>query len=130
MEFKENFLWGVATAANQCEGGYLEGGKGLTIQDYIKGGGIGKPRMFRSTMEEGAFYPSHDAVDHYHHYEEDIRLLAEMGCKCYRMSISWARIFPTGCEEEPNQEGLSFYKNIFTLCKSFGIEPGGDLKPL
>lgn len=39
MEFKENFLWGVATAANQCEGGYLEGGKGLTIQDYIKGGG-------------------------------------------------------------------------------------------
>ena len=75
MEFKENFLWGVATAANQCEGGYLEGGKGLTIQDYIKGGGIGRPRMFRSTMEEGAFYPSHDAVDHYHHYEEDIRLL-------------------------------------------------------
>lgn len=123
MEFKENFLWGVATAANQCEGGYLEGGKGLTIQDYIKGGGIGRPRMFRSTMEEGAFYPSHDAVDHYHHYGEDIRLLAEMGCKCYRMSISWARIFPTGCEEEPNQEGLSFYKNIFTLCKSFGIEP-------
>ena len=55
MEFKENFLWGVATAANQCEGGYLEGGKGLTIQDYIKGGGIGRPRMFRSTMEEGAF---------------------------------------------------------------------------
>ena len=123
MEFKENFLWGVATAANQCEGGYLEGGKGLTIQDYVKGGGIGKPRMFRSTMEEGAFYPSHDAVDHYHHYEEDIRLLAEMGCKCYRMSISWARIFPTGCEEEPNQEGLSFYKNIFTLCKFLGIEP-------
>ena len=40
MEFKENFLWGVATAANQCEGGYLEGGKGLTIQDYVKGGGI------------------------------------------------------------------------------------------
>ena len=81
MEFKENFLWGVATAANQCEGGYLEGGKGLTIQDNIKGGGIGRPRMFRSTMEEGAFYPSHDAVDYYHHYEEDIRLLAEMGCK-------------------------------------------------
>ena len=71
MEFKENFLWGVATAANQCEGGYLEGGKGLTIQDYIKGGGIGRPRMFRSTMEEGAFYPSHDAVDHYHHFGGD-----------------------------------------------------------
>ena len=130
MEFKENFLWGVATAANQCEGGYLEGGKGLTIQDYIKGGGIGRPRMFRSTMEEGAFYPSHDAVDYYHHYEEDIRLLAEMGCKCYRMSISWARIFPTGCEEEPNQEGLSFYKNIFTLCKSFGVMPMGAYKSL
>lgn len=115
MEFKENFLWGVATAANQCEGGYLEGGKGLTIQDYIKGGGIGRPRMFRSTMEEGAFYPSHDAVDHYHHYEEDIRLLAEIGCKCYRMSISWARIFQPDAKRSQIRKDFPFIR-IFLLC--------------
>lgn len=76
MGFPKDFLWGAATAANQCEGGYAEGGKGLSIQDYIKGGSLNKPRMFRSTMEDGAFYPSHDAVDHYHRYEEDIALFA------------------------------------------------------
>lgn len=123
MGFPKDFLWGAATAANQCEGGYPEGGKGLSIQDYIKGGSLNKPRMFRSTMEDGAFYPSHDAVDHYHRYEEDIALFARMGMKCYRMSISWTRIFPTGCEEEPNQEGLCFYEKIFRLCKANGIEP-------
>ena len=115
MVFPKDFLWGGATAANQCEGGYLDGGKGLTIQDMITGGGIDKPRLFRGKIDESAFYPSHEAVDFYHYYKEDIRLFGEMGFKCYRMSISWARIFPQGEEKEPNEEGLAFYEAVFEI---------------
>ena len=123
MVFPKDFLWGGATAANQCEGGYLDGGKGLTIQDMITGGGIDKPRLFRGKIDESAFYPSHEAVDFYHYYKEDIRLFGEMGFKCYRMSISWARIFPQGEEKEPNEEGLAFYEAVFEECHKYGIEP-------
>lgn len=123
MNFPESFLWGAAMAATQCEGAYLEGGKGLTVQDFVKGGGKDTPRMFKSRIEKNEFYPSHTAVDFYHHYEEDIRLMAEAGLKCYRMSISWARIFPNGDDDEPNENGLRFYQNIFELCHDYGIEP-------
>ena len=123
MVFPKDFLWGGATAANQCEGGYLDGGKGLTIQDMITGGGIDKPRLFRGKIDESVFYPSHEAVDFYHYYKEDIRLFGEMGFKCYRMSISWARIFPQGEEKEPNEEGLAFYEAVFEECHKYGIEP-------
>ena len=54
------------------------------------------------------FYPSHQSIDFYHHYEEDIKLFAEMGFKALRFSISWPRIFPNGDETEPNQKGLAF----------------------
>ena len=62
-------------------------------------------------------------MDFYHHYEEDIALLAEMGFKCFRMSINWTRIFPTGMEDEPNEKGLEFYDKVFDCCKKHGIEP-------
>ena len=62
------------------------------------------------------------ASDFYHHYHEDIRLMKEMGFKAFRMSIAWTRIYPNGIEEEPNQEGIAFYKDVFQELKANGIE--------
>ena len=62
---------------------------------------------------EGNCYPSHEAVDFYHHYKEDIAMFAEMGFKCFRMSINWPRIFPQGDELQPNEAGLAFYDRVF-----------------
>ena len=123
MKLKDNFLWGGATAANQYEGGFNEGGRGLSINDVHKGGNVNTPRVIHDYIHEGDYYPSHEAVDFYHRYKEDIALLAEMGFKCFRMSISWSRIFPRGDESEPNEEGLRFYDNIFDELLKYDIEP-------
>ena len=123
MPFPKNFLWGGARAANQIEGGYAEGGKGLSIADMLSNGTHSSPRTISSSTEEGLYYPNRIASDFYHHYEEDIALMAEMGYKAYRMSIAWTRIYPTGEEGEPNQEGLSFYKKVFICLKEHNIEP-------
>lgn len=74
-------------------------------------------------LEEGTFYPSHDAIDHYHRFKEDIALFAEMGFKMYRFSIAWTRIFPNGDEETPNEEGLKFYEELIDECRKYNIEP-------
>ncbi|WP_027727266.1 6-phospho-beta-glucosidase [Treponema sp. C6A8] len=123
----EGFLWGGATAANQCEGAWQEGGRGLANVDLIPYGKgrfpvmAGKMRMLECDSEH--LYPSHEAIDMYHHYKEDIRLFAEMGFKCYRLSIAWTRIFPNGDEKEPNEAGLKFYDDLFDECHKYGIEP-------
>ena len=109
----ENFLWGGATAANQVEGAYLEDGKGLSIADVEQSSQVGVPREIHEDVHPGVYYPSHEAVDFYHHYKEDIALFAEMGFRCYRMSIAWTRIFPNGDDEQPNEAGLQFYDNVF-----------------
>lgn len=127
MGLRKDFLWGGATAANQCEGGYTEGGRGLSNVDVIPTGpdrkliSAGKKKMLDFDQEH--FYPAKNAIDMYHHYMDDIHLLAEMGLKCFRMSISWSRIFPNGDDAEPNEEGLLFYENIFKELKRLGIEP-------
>ena len=125
--FPKDFLWGGAIAANQAEGAYLEGGKGLTTVDLIPFGENRLPTKLglrsQVTMDEDEYYPSHEAIDFYHRYKEDIALFAEMGFKVFRTSIAWARIFPKGDELEPNQEGIAFYKDLFTECKKHGIEP-------
>ena len=123
MAFPKNFLWGGATAANQCEGAYLEDGKGLSVPDMLLGGDVNTPRTFCPKITDGVFYPSHDAIDMYHHFKEDIALFAEMGFKCYRFSINWSRIFPNGDDEFPNEAGLKFYDNLIDECKKYGIEP-------
>ena len=104
----KNFLWGGASAANQYEGGYHEGGRGLSINDVEMGASHGKKREIHEYVHEDIYYPSHKAVDFYHHYQEDIALMAEMGFRCYRMSIAWSRIYPHGDDEYPNEEGLKF----------------------
>ncbi|MCP0887460.1 family 1 glycosylhydrolase [Ligilactobacillus sp. WILCCON 0076] len=150
MSFKKNFLWGGATAANQYEGAYLEDGKGLSTADVMTNGSHTQPRRITwknpTTGEtgsvlftfggrtnipvgaipaviEGEYYPSHEGTDFYHHYKEDIRLMSEMGFKTFRLSINWARIFPNGDDDQPNEKGLAFYDNVFTECQRYGIEP-------
>ncbi len=123
MTFSKDFLWGGAVAANQCEGAWNEGGKGESIQDHITAGTLNKPRRFTRELDSEEYYPSHDGVDFYHRYKEDIRLFAEMGFKVFRLSIAWSRIFPCGDEEQPNEEGLLFYDNVFDECRKYGIEP-------
>ena len=78
MAFPKNFLWGGALAANQYEGGYLDGGKGLSVPDMLLGGDVNTPRTFCPKIEDGVFYPSHTAIDFYHRWKEDIAILAEM----------------------------------------------------
>lgn len=144
--FPSHFLWGGATSASQIEGGYNEGGKGLSIYDVRTAGSIKGPRYYTyrdpsgapgkyaellELMPEGAkyalheneYYPNHVAIDFYHHWKEDIQLLAGMGIKVFRMSVDWSRIYPTGMEENPNEEGLKFYREIFEELHRFGIEP-------
>lgn len=120
---KDDFLWGGATAANQYEGAWDADGKGISVADICTGGSVAHPKRITPEFEKGTFYPSREAVDFYHHYEEDIRLFAEMGFKCFRMSIAWTRIFPTGLEEKPNEAGLQFYDKVFDCCKKYNIEP-------
>lgn len=116
--FPENFLWGGAVAANQCEGAYDEDGKGLSIQDVMPHG-IKGARTAAPTEDNMKLV----AVDFYHRYQEDIRLFAEMGFKVFRLSIAWSRIFPKGDEKEPNEKGLEFYDRVFDECRRYGIEP-------
>ena len=106
MGFREDFLWGGATAANQCEGGYNERGRGLANVDVVPIGEdrypiiTGQMKMF--DFDDEHFYPAKKAIDMYHRYKEDIALFGEMGFKTYRLSIAWSRIFPKGDEAEPN----------------------------
>ncbi|ASA23307.1 6-phospho-beta-glucosidase [Paenibacillus donghaensis] len=123
MGFPEHFLWGGATAANQIEGAYLTDGKGLSTADVVTSGSRSVPRELTYTVQEGKQYPSHEAIDFYHRYKEDIALFAEMGFKCFRLSINWARIYPRGDEEIPNEAGLAFYEHVFDECLKYGIEP-------
>ena len=118
MKFPKEFLWGGATAANQCEGAWNEDGKGASIQDYMPHGIMQGPS---EVIDEHNLKLK--GIDLYHHYKEDIALFAEMGFKVYRMSIAWSRIFPNGDDEKPNEKGLEFYDNVFDECKKYGIEP-------
>ena len=127
MGFRKDFLWGGATAANQCEGGYDKGGRGLANVDLAPTGKdrfpviTGEMKMFN--FDENHFYPAKEAIDMYTHFKEDIALFGEMGFKTYRLSIAWSRIFPKGDETEPNEEGLKFYEDLFKECRKYGIEP-------
>lgn len=127
MSLPENFLWGGATAANQCEGAYNIGGRGLANVDICPSGKdryrviSGHPDSLKP--DDDHIYPAMEAVDFYHHYKEDIALLGEMGFKTFRLSIAWTRIFPNGDEEQPNEEGLKFYEDVFRECHKYGIEP-------
>lgn len=127
MKFPDNFLWGGATAANQCEGGWDQGGKGLSVVDVVPWGENRRPvmsgKMDYRSLPADSYYPGRVAIDMYGHMKEDVALMAEMGFKCYRFSMSWARIFPTGMEDVPNEAGLRFYEELIDELISNHIEP-------
>lgn len=106
--FPEHFLWGASTSAYQVEGAALEDGKDPSCQD-VKEIPAGTADLSVS-------------VDHYHHYKEDIALMAEMGFKSYRFSISWTRVLPNGIGEV-NPKGIEFYNNLIDECLKYDIEP-------
>ncbi|MFS0713860.1 glycoside hydrolase family 1 protein [Microbacterium sp. 2P01SA-2] len=116
--FPDGFLWGGATAANQLEGAYDEGGKGLSVQDVMPRGIVGA-RTDEPTPDNLKLV----GIDFYHRYAEDIALFAKMGFKTFRFSIAWSRIFPKGDETEPNEEGLAFYDRVLDELEKHGIEP-------
>lgn len=136
MKFPDNFLWGGAIAANQCEGAWNEDGKGMSVadvamfkpnvdkKDYVSQWHIDMDdiRKARET-DDVVYYPKRHGVDFYHHYEEDIALFAEMGFKTLRLSIAWTRLFPNGDGEKPNEKGLLFYENVFKCLRKHNIEP-------
>lgn len=145
MKFPQDLLWGGASADFQYEGGFNEGKRGLITHDFVTDGSLEKPRMMtycmkdgtkgetpvRTSMPEGAvgyidpekYYPSHKAADFYHRYKEDLALYGEMGLTTIRFSICWTRIFPTGEEEQPNEEGLQFYEDVVDECITQGMTP-------
>ena len=118
VRFPDGFLWGGATAANQLEGAYADGGKGLSIQDVMPKG-IFAPRTAEPTPDNLKLV----GIDFYHRYAEDIALFAELGFTVFRFSIAWSRIFPRGDEETPNEEGLAFYDRLLDELESHGITP-------
>ncbi|MFD1804279.1 6-phospho-beta-glucosidase [Mixta tenebrionis] len=126
-KFPAGFLWGGALAANQAEGAWREGGKGPATVDMIPHGKdrlavkLGQQKRF--SWREDEFYPSHEAIDFYHRYKEDIALMAEMGFTVFRTSIAWSRIYPQGDELTPNEAGIAFYRDLFSECKKHHIEP-------
>lgn len=107
-QFPDHFLWGASTSAFQIEGGYDEGGRGLATTDVQK-----TPAGQADTKT---------AADHYHHWREDVSLMAELGLKTYRMSFSWSRIMPDETLA-PNPEGLAFYDQLIDALLENGIEP-------
>ena len=145
MSFPKNFLWGGSISAAQAEGAFDEGGKSPVQIDYGDAGSAKGPRKIhylnadgtRGEMHqfmhlpEGAryeffddiHYPNHVGSDFYHRYKEDIRMFAELGLKSFNTTVSWARLYPHGTEGGLNQEGVEFYRNVFTELRKYNIEP-------
>lgn len=132
--FPKDFLWGGAIAANQAEGAYDEGGKGLCVADLLKvqdKGSLSQKCNLEATTEsiefalkdKEGYYPKRYGIDFYHTYKEDLKLLAGTGMNSFRTSINWARIFPNGDDETPNEEGLQFYDDLFDEMHKNGMEP-------
>ncbi|MCR5005687.1 MAG: family 1 glycosylhydrolase [Clostridiales bacterium] len=150
MSFPKGFLWGTSVSAAQIEGGWNEGGKSPVMLDYagvasshtgsrpvyyLNADGEresqttvplivdGLPKGAKWQLFDDVHYTNHKASDFYHHYKEDIAMLAEMGHTTFNTSISWARIFPEGLKGGVNQEGVEFYRNVFSECRKYGIDP-------
>ncbi|MBR3359187.1 MAG: glycoside hydrolase family 1 protein [Solobacterium sp.] len=119
---KDTFLWGGSTSAFQFEGGANEGGKGVSFYDTISRSSKAAADNMESWMGTNKIKDYTVTSDFYHHYEEDIQLMSEMGFKSFRMSVAWTRIYPDG-DGNVNPQGIAFYRNVFSLLKKSGIEP-------
>lgn len=135
MGFRKDFVWGTATASYQIEGAAFEDGKGLNTWDVFCNEGItcevqgdGLDTEVNSTKSaNGSSHIRNNqtgnvASDHYHHYKEDVELMAELGAKGYRFSINWSRLIPNGIGEI-NEKGAQFYSDLVDALLEKGIEP-------
>ncbi|WP_156726584.1 GH1 family beta-glucosidase [Streptomyces apocyni] len=116
LSFPPDFLWGAATAAYQIEGATQEGGRTSSIWDTfshtpgkVLGGDTGDT-----------------ACDHYHRWRDDVRLMAELGLRSYRFSVSWPRVQPTG-RGPAVQRGLDFYRELVDELLAHDITPAVTL---
>ena len=135
--FPDDFLWGGAIAANQAEGAWQEGGKGLSVPDVdwhdphlVRGGKRDADSEMTSTrlnellaIREDWQFPKRSGIDFYHTYKDDLALMKQLGLKAFRTSINWARIYPKGDDEQPNEEGLQFYDDLIDTIVANGMEP-------
>lgn len=119
-----DFMWGGSIASHQCEGAWTEDGKGPGIMDYAGQGSARSPRLITpGKLSEDLIYPSHEGVDSYHRYAEDIELIAEAGMNALRISVDWSRIYPHGDDPEPNEAGLAHYECVVNELLAHGITP-------
>lgn len=124
--FPKDFLWGGATAADQYEGAYRADGKTLSAADILPLAGQGRKwaleHPLAAAKKDYSFYPSREAVDGYHHWEEDLELLAGMHFNVYRLSVSWPRIYPHYGMSEPNEAGLQYYDRVINKARALGMD--------
>lgn len=124
MQVPADFLWGGAVSAHQVEGAWQEDGKGVSIADVMEAASREDPaRNVTDGVEDGKIYPNHWGIDFYHKYHEDIELFEQLGMRAFRISIAWTRIYPRGDEQQPNQAGVAYYRELFTTLRDHGIEP-------
>lgn len=129
MKKETQFFWGGAVSAAQAEGNYLADGRKPSNFDYLPLDDRRLKAVYKnqanSILESKGdeIYPSRNGNDFYHHYQEDIALLKELGANSFRFSISWSRIFPTGEEAMPNEAGLQFYDKLLTELEKYQMEP-------
>ncbi|MBF4457852.1 MULTISPECIES: family 1 glycosylhydrolase [unclassified Pseudoclavibacter] len=136
MALSDHFLWGGAIAANQAEGGWGEDGRGWVVTDVLRRHPNANNDDFAAlhavTLESIAeakrdpdptYFPKRRAIDFVHRYKEDLALFAEMGFSVLRVSILWSRLYPTGEELEPNEDGIAYYLDLFEEMQRHGIQP-------
>lgn len=112
MSFPKDFVWGAAAASYQIEGGAYDDGKGLSVWDMT----------CKSPGKIWADNSGDVACDHYHRFEEDARLMGEIGLQAYRLSISWPRVLPNGTGAV-NEKGLAFYDRLIDALLQNGVQP-------
>ena len=115
-QFPHDFVWGTATSSYQIEGGAQADGRGPSIWDVFS--------HAQGNIEDGS--NGDVACDHYHRYKDDVRLIKELGCRAYRFSIAWPRLFPDG-DGRPNPKGLDFYNRLVDELLANGITPYATL---
>lgn len=135
--FPKDFLWGGAISASQADGAYDQGGKGLDTQDlrFFNANWNADERKMHSnrrinsekyqralTDKEIESYPFRWGIDFYNKYKEDLNIFDELGIKILRTSVNWARIYPNGDDELPNEEGIKWYIDLFSECQRLGIK--------
>lgn len=116
MALPDNFLWGGAVAANQCEGAYNEDGKGLSVADVMTAGDAHTKRRITDGVIPGEYYPNHMGIDFYHRYKEDVKLFAEMASSASARPSPGAASFPRGTSPNLTQRGCGSITTCLTSC--------------